>query len=234
MLPEADALELLDHGSIEIEGRMPWSSNATLLCTIEHEGHLERAIYKPHRGERPLHDFPHGLGVREVASYELSKALEWNLVPPTVLRDGPLGVGSLQLFIEADFDQHYFTLLADERHHDALMGICVFDLVANSTDRKGGHCLIDADDHIWGIDNGLTFHREFKLRTVIWDFAGLPIPQHRIDSLCRLLEGDLPGRLCTLLDTFELDAMQTRARAVVREAVFPEDESGWRHPWPLV
>ena len=136
-----------------------------------------RAIYKPRRGERPLWDFPSGLDHREVAAYELSEALGWDLVPPTILRDGPLGMGSVQLFIEADFEQHYFTLYEDEAHHDALRTMCAFDLVGNNTDRKSGHCLLGLDGRIRGIDHGLMFHHEFKLRTVIWEFGGEPVPE---------------------------------------------------------
>ena len=173
----ADALSVLAHGEIEVQGRMPWSSNGTFLPPWPSTACDLPAIYKPHRGERPLWDFPDGLYQREVAAYELSEALGWDLVPETVLRaEAPLGIGSLQRFVDADFEQHYFTLLEQPVHHAALRAMAAFDLVANNADRKGGHCLIDADGHVWGIDHGLCFHIEPKLRTVIWDFGGEPLP----------------------------------------------------------
>ena len=226
---------VLEHGVLEIIGRMPWSSNGTFLAEACLEGRTERAIYKPHRGERPLWDFPDGLYRREVAAYELDRALGWGLVPLTVLREeGPLGVGSLQAFVEADFEQHYFTLLDDEAHHRAFRRLAAFDVVANNTDRKGGHCLLGPDGRIWAIDNGLSFHAEFKLRTVIWDFAGEPIDPDDLADLRRLVDDGLPERLASLLGTFERDAVLTRARALLREGALPVDPTGHRYPWPLV
>ncbi|MBI2709372.1 MAG: SCO1664 family protein [Actinobacteria bacterium] len=194
-----------------------------------------RAIYKPQRGERPLWDFPRGLWRREVAAYELAEALGWRLVPPTVARhDAPLGVGSLQLFVDAEFDEHYFTLLEDESLHPQLRRLCAFDVVANSTDRKSGHVLVDADRHLWAIDNGLAFAAEMKLRTVIWDFAGEAVDAELRDDLCQFLDRELPPALADLLDPFERDALRTRARALVTEGRFPVDHTGRRYPWPLV
>ena len=227
--------ELLTRGTLDIKGRMPWSSNATFLVEAELDGEVVQAVYKPHRGERPLWDFPDGLYKREVAAYELSRALGWDLVPLTVLRDdAPLDEGSVQWFVDADFEQHYFTLLEDERYHDAFKRMCVFDILANNTDRKSGHVLVDDDHHIWGIDNGLSFHQEFKLRTVIWDFGGEPIPEEIIADVDALLQADLPEPLAELLDPFERDAVRTRARAVIAEGCFPVDTTGRRYPWPLV
>ena len=144
--PGSRTLTLLRQGHIELQGRMPWSSNSTFLVTVCADDEPIQAIYKPHRGERPLWDFPDGLYRREVAAYELSEALGWRLVPETVLRDeAPFGTGSLQRFVEADFEQHYFTLLEDHPEtHDALRAIATFDLVANNADRKSGHCLLPA------------------------------------------------------------------------------------------
>lgn len=225
---------LLD-GELELKGRMPWSSNATFLVEATLGDTSLHAVYKPARGERPLWDFPSGLFTREVAAYELSAALGWELVPLTVLRvDGPLGEGSLQMFVEADFEQHYFTLLEDDAHHDAFRRLCAFDLLANNTDRKSGHVLVDGDGHIWAIDNGLAFHREFKLRTVIWDFAGEPVPDDVLTDIDAFVEAGVPEPLEDLLDRFEVDALLTRARAVLAEGVFPVDETGHRYPWPLV
>ena len=230
-----DDAEVITSGEIELIGRMPWSSNATFLAEATLGERTARVIYKPHIGERPLWDFPDGLWRREVAAYELGAALGWAVVPFTVARDdAPHGIGSVQRFIDADFEQHYFTMLEDETTHDQLRRMAVFDFISNNTDRKGGHCLIDADRHIWGIDNGLSFHAEFKLRTVIWDFGGEEIDAPLLDDLRSLAENGLPDRLATLLGTFERDALLTRVRALLRDEVLPIDETGHRYPWPLV
>jgi uncharacterized repeat protein (TIGR03843 family) len=219
-----------------VVGRMPWSSNATFLCDlVDADGDVVgRAIYTPHQGERPLWDFPDGLYRREVAAYELARALRWDLVPETVEREGPFGVGSVQEFVDADFEQHYFTLLEDEALHDQLRRMCAFDIVANSTDRKAGHVLVDEHGHLWGIDNGLSLHAEFKLRTVIWDFAGEPVPSEVADDLAAFIERPLPAAVADVLDPFERDAVRTRALALLSEGHFPHDHTGRRYPWPLV
>lgn len=221
-------------GDLEVLGRLPYSSNTTLLVEVCHEGETTRAVYKPARGERPLWDFPPRLYRREVAAYELSLALGWDVVPTTVVRDGPLGEGSLQQFIDAAFDEHYFTMLEIDECRDQLVRICLFDLIANNTDRKGGHCLLGHDGHVWAIDNALCFHAEFKLRTVIWDFAGTPMPEPLLADLDGLLRDGLPDRLAEVLDPIEQDALLARARAARREGVFPADPTGRRYPWPMV
>lgn len=193
-----------------------------------------QAVYKPGRGERPLHDFPPGLYRREAAAYELSAALDWDLVPPTVLRDGPLGPGSLQLFVPADFEQHYFTLRERPELHPALRRLCAFDVVANATDRKGGHVLLEGGDHVWAIDNGLCFHAAFKLRTVLWDFAGDPLPGDVRDGLAMLAGDGPPAALAELLDPAECAAVAARAEVLLRDGRFPTDPSGRRWPWPVV
>lgn len=251
---EPEVATRLRTGEIEVLGRMPWSSNATFLVEVHPPGTdctrsdrravigelaapaagTVRAVYKPHRGERPLWDFPDGLYLREIAAYHLAGALGWDVVPLTILRDGPLGAGSLQRFVEADFEQHYFTLYEDEELHPQLERICALDIVANNTDRKSGHVLIDADRHLWGIDNGLSFHAEFKLRTVIWEFGGLRFSSDVADGLTRVLDGELPETLVETLDAFERDALRTRARALLSNGRFPTDPSGRRYPWPLV
>ena len=232
--PTPDALSILATGEIELQGRMPWSSNGTFLASVALGEHNLAAVYKPHRGERPLWDFPRGLYQREVAAFELSTTLGWQLVPETVLREeAPLGIGSLQRFVDADFEQHYFTLLEDERHHDALRAMAVFDLVANNADRKGGHCLLDGDGHLWGVDHGLCFHVQPKLRTVIWDFSGEPIADGLIEDLRRLASCP-PGALAGLLDRAECDALVRRAGRLSRMAVFPDPGAGRPYPWPLV
>lgn len=227
--------DLLLSGEIDVLGRMPWSSNLTMLVEVHLNGRTAQAVYKPGKGERPLHDFPPGLYLREIAAYELSAWLGWDLVPATVLRpDAPMGAGSLQRFIDADFEEHYFTLFEDESFHDQLRRLCLFDLLANNTDRKGGHLLLDADDKIWAIDNGLSFHHQFKLRTVIWEFAGEPIPEDLLADVARLHEDGPPPELVTLLNPFERDAIGARAAAILNDPVFPGDPTGHRYPWPLV
>jgi uncharacterized repeat protein (TIGR03843 family) len=153
-----------------------------------------------------------------------------------VLRDGPLGVGSVQRFVECDPDLHYFPLLeeGDEAVLDQLRTICCFDLIVNNTDRKSGHCLLDTERHVWAIDHGLAFHAEPKLRTVIWDFAHEPIPPSLLTDVSAFLDAELPAALVELLDPFERDALRARASAVVREGVFPDDPTGRGYPWPLI
>ena len=228
------ALDLLARGDITVKGRMPRSSNATFLVELALDGTTALAVYKPEQGERPLWDFPPGLFRREIASYLLSEALGWSLVPPTAPRDGPLGEGSLQLFVPADFRQHYFTLLEANEHRETLQRICLFDLVANNADRKSGHCLLVPDDRIYAIDNGLTFHAEPKLRTVIWDFGEEPITPALQEDLRRVLSDDLPPALAELLDPDEQRALKRRARGLLRTGQFPVDKSGLRYPWPLI
>ncbi len=225
---------ILRNGDIEILGQMPWSSNATLLCDVEYGGQIVQAVYKPHRGERPLWDFPSGLYRREVACYELAKAIGWDLVPPTVLVDGPAGPGSLQLFIPCNFEEHYLTLHDEPQHRLDFQRLTAFDMIANSTDRKSGHVLLGKDGRIWAIDNGLSFHVEFKLRTVLWDFAGDAIPDDIRGDLLALLENGLGDGLVELLDDDELDAALDRARVLINDGRFPVDHSGRRWPWPLV
>jgi uncharacterized repeat protein (TIGR03843 family) len=228
-------IPLLRTGEVEIHGRMPYSSNATFLVTVDDGTDHTQGIYKPEAGERPLWDFPPGLWRREVATFELARWLGWDVVPPTVERDdAPAGVGSIQLFIPARYEEHYFTLRDERRHRRALEQICLLDVVANNTDRKGGHCLLGRDDRVWAIDNGLSFHAEFKLRTVLWDFAGDRIPADLHDDLCRLVEVGLPDEVACLLDPFERDAVLVRTRALVANGRFPADPTGRRHPWPMV
>ena len=226
---------VLRTGAMEVRGRMPWSSNGTFLVHLCADGGEVLGVYKPERGERPLWDFPPGLWRREVAAYELGEALGWPVVPPTVVRDdGPLGVGSVQLFVPFDPEAHYFTLYEDPANHDALRRLAVFDLLANSADRKGGHVLRAGDGGIWAIDNGLCFHEEPKLRTVIWEFGGDVVASDLAESVAALLDADLPERLTSLLGADEVEALRRRARSVVSDRRFPIDGTGRRYPWPLV
>lgn len=229
------AESILTNAEIDILGLVPWSSNTTLLCDLAWQDHLVQGIYKPERGERPLWDFPSGLYRREVACYRLSRLLGWDLVPPTVLVDGPAGPGSLQLFIPCDFSEHYLTLSERTEFEPAFQRLTAFDVVANSTDRKAGHVLLDRHDHIWAIDNGLSFHVEFKLRTVLWDYADEPLPDDIRDDLGELIAGSgLTEALGDLITADEIEATRRRAYKLVTEARFPIDETGRRWPWPLV
>ncbi len=228
------ALKLLAEGDVELKGRMPWSTNQTFLVEVAHGDDAMLGVYKPGRGERPLWDFPGGLYRREVAAWVLSELLGWGIVPETVLRDGPLGEGSVQRFVSADFSQHYFTLYEDPTHHEALRRICVFDLLANNTDRKGGHCLLGEDGRLWAIDNGLCFHPHPKVRTVIWEFGGEPVPDPLLGDVDALL-GRLPGGLVALLAGDEVDGVRRRAEWLLRRGRFPApDPLGRCYPWPLV
>jgi len=231
----ATVLGVLSSGEVQVEGRMPWSSNNTFLVSVCHDGREMGAIYKPGRGERPLWDFPHGVYQREAAAWEVSEILGWGLVPETILRqDAPLGPGSLQRFVDADFSEHYFTLLENAAHHDRLREIAVFDLLLNNADRKSGHCLLGSDGHIWAIDNGLSFHVEPKLRTVIWDFAGEAVPEHLLEGIERLAAG-VPAVLRGILDDGEPEALVRRARAVLSHPELPAPHPERRpYPWPLV
>ena len=236
-IPTARALDLLRHGTIETVGRMPYSSNATFLVDVHHDGLDAQGIYKPHRGERPLWDFPSGLYQREVAAFLVADDLGWEVVPPTVVRhDAPHGVGSLQLFVPCTFEEHYFTIHEHgDEHDDDFRRICALDIVINNTDRKSGHCLLGTDGRIWAIDHGIAFHHQFKLRTVLWDFAGEPLPDDIRAALRGLLERGVPESLVDLLDPFERDALLARATALSDAGRFPSDDSGGhRWPWPLV
>ena len=321
------ALAVLAAGEISMVGRMPWSSNATFLVDVDAPGELDfsvQAVYKPVRGERRLWDFPPGLHRRERACFVLSEALGWGLVPPTIIRDGPLGEGSLQLFVLADFEHHYFTIRQIDSLDLPLRRLCAFDFVSNATDRKSGHVLLrqlgcdeaarfggDAEEpllppdelpsddapssdfssgdlsssnapssdfpssdlsssdlpatdtpsndlpygdlsssgaptsdfssgdataraQIFAIDNGLSFHSDFKLRTVLWDFSGEPLPQCVMADLTAFLASPASAELAEVLTDAELDAAMERAELLLESAVFPTDPSGQRWPWPVV
>ena len=230
----ARVLDLLRHGDIELKGRLPWSSNGTFLVEVCLGDERDMAVYKPLRGERPLWDYPTGLYRREVGVYLVSEALGWGLVPETVVReDGPYGLGSLQRFVPSHFEEHYFTMLERPELHDALKTICLFDVIVNNGDRKSGHCLRAEDGRIWAIDHGLCLHEEAKLRTVIWDFAGQPMPPERLDDVARLAAAP-PPELAPLLEPAEVEALAARARSVLRRPVFPAIRSARAYPWPLV
>jgi uncharacterized repeat protein (TIGR03843 family) len=236
-VPQAGAewLEVLRAGEIQVEGRLPWSSNYSFLVTVAFERFRVRAVYKPGRGERYLWDFGGELFRREVAAYELSAALGLGLVPETVLRtDAPLDEGSLQRFVDADFEQHYFSLLSEPGHDARLRELAGLDLLMNNADRKGGHVLVDFDGGIWGIDHGLCFHSDPKLRTVMWDYAGEVVPDTVVEAATLLADG-VPEDVCSLISPDEVDALVGRARALVRRPRFPAPGADHRsYPWPLV
>ena len=202
------------------------------------------AVYKPRRGEQPLRDFPDGLYEREIAAFELSRLLGWDIVPPTVERSGPHGVGSMQLFIAHDPSEHYFALRERDALDEQLVRIAVFDLIANNADRKGGHVLLDPDAHLWGIDNGLCFHAQRKLRTVIWDYAGTAIPEPWLADIrraCALLEGGdaaavaATAALRTRIAERELAALLRRCASILDAPVLPEMYTDYRCvPWPMI
>ncbi len=233
-------LHLLSEGEIEVEGLIPWSSNATLLVTVRDEEFSTLAVYKPQDGERPLWDFPYGtLGMREVAAYLVCEALGWRFIPPTVLRQGPHGLGSMQFFIYAQEEAHFFTIREDRAYTEELRRLATFDVVANNADRKSGHCLMDHHGRLWAIDNALTFHAESKLRTVIWDFSGEPLPDQVLADL-HTLQGDLDEgaplsqALGYLLSEEELVALRERLERLIQAGHFPEPGPGRPVPWPLV
>ena len=233
-----DALREATFGELRF---IPYSSNDVYLARLSHPEHGDGlAVYKPRAGENPLWDFPGGLDRREVAAYDFARLLGWPMVPPTVLRpDGPRGVGSLQLFIEHDPSQHYFELREGDAHDEALVRMAVFDLLANNADRKGGHVLLDPEGRLWGIDNGLCFHEDEKLRTVIWDYAGTRIPDAWRETIaCArdaiVSEASEAAALLAPLSSAERRALVARCAALLAEPVLPEMYP-WRCvPWPMV
>jgi uncharacterized repeat protein (TIGR03843 family) len=199
-----------------------------------------RAIYKPGDGERPLWDFPdRTLSQREFASYLISLILGWPNIPTTILRDGPHGLGSVQLFIEAEYEAHYFNMRDIPAFTESFRQMALFDYIVNNADRKGGHCLKDADGVIWAIDHGLTFHTEPKLRTVIWEFCDDPIPNTLLDDLAHLyglLENDtkLHQIFAGLIARREIEAFKRRVGLLVSNSQFPALRSGRNVPFPPV
>ncbi len=240
--PEAIEAALRGLPVIELKGLFRRSSNYTFLVELCGEGSADapmRAVYKPAEGESPLWDFPSGsLYRREVASYLLAKHLGWPRIPPTVVRDqAPHGVGALQLFVEGRPERHY--LVAGDEPADTWLEIALFDVLANNADRKAGHCLTDAAGRVWVIDHGLTFHVDPKLRTVIWDFAGQPVPPHLREDLERsaasLRDGQLAAMLGELISRRELHVLRRRLAAMLQPGwQLPHPTSAWSVPWPPI
>jgi uncharacterized repeat protein (TIGR03843 family) len=232
-------LEILHEGEIEVVGQVAWGSNYTFLVQLEAEAGSIPAIYKPEKGERPLWDFPYGsLSDREVAAFLVSQALGWSLVPPTIKRaDAPAGAGSLQFYVEADADLHYFTFTDEQKQR--LRPTALFDVLINNADRKSGHILIDDDDHIWLIDHGVSFHEDYKLRTVVWDFVGEAVPDPLLEDVQKLIgqlnpQDHLYRKLCAHLDKSEVDALKKRSTQILEQPAFPQPGPGRPYPWPLV
>ena len=236
-MTDQDGARLLERGELQILGLLPRSSNYTFLARVTEGDRETLAVYKPRRGEMPLWDFPDGtLCRREVAAYEVARDLGWPEVPLTLLRDGPEGPGSVQLFVEHDPHEHYFTLR--ERHAETFRRVAAFDVVVNNADRKAGHCLLAPDGRVWLVDHGVSFSEEPKLRTVIWEFAGEPLPEDICAGLqglaARLRDGELRVRLLELLSADEVDEAARRAERLVASGRYPSPSSGRPYPWPPV
>jgi hypothetical protein len=238
---QPDILRVLAEAEVEESALLASGSNYVFLLKMHHANvGSGYAVYKPQRGEAPLMDFPDGtLYAREYAAYLVSEAVGWHLVPPTVVRSAGLshGVGALQLFIEHDPAQHYFTL-RDSRV-DEMKRVAVFDWLTNNADRKGGHCIIARDGRLWCIDQGLTFHYDDKLRTVIWDFQGQPVPEYLIDEVCEFgmklrADEELRQKLLQLISTAELSRLEQRVRMIDSMRVFPPPPPWRPYPWPMI
>ena len=225
------AVALLQSGDLAIEGRLVDASNTTLYCTIDGTA----CVYKPIQGERPLWDFPDGtLAYREVAAYAVSVASGWDVVPPTVLREGPFGPGMVQLWIDVDETVDLVDLVHSD--HPALRRMAALDAVLNNADRKGGHLLPVAGGHVYGVDHGVCFHEEPKLRTVLWGWRGMRFNDEEramLDMLKTELAGDLGASLRTLLASAEVDATCHRVERLLATSRFPQPNPDWPAvPWP--
>ena len=229
------ALDLLATGEIDVQGRMIDASNATLYCAVSGNGIEAACVYKPVAGERPLWDFPDGtLAAREVAAFAVSAATGWDLVPPTVLRDGPYGPGMVQLWIDTDETVDLGELARSD--HPDLARMVVLDAVINNADRKGGHLLPTEQGQVFGIDHGVCFSVEDKLRTLLWQWRGDPLPEAARETLEELradLDSTLGTALRTLLDRREVRATTRRVDRLLREGTYPLPSGDWPAvPWP--
>lgn len=236
-----EVLTALGQGILHLEGQFIYGSNYTFMANCRYGDTKLETVYKPLRGERPLWDFPpRTLARREVAAFLVSEALGWNLVPPTLFRTrgAPMGPGSLQLFVDHNPEQHYFNFDQTQQQH--LPKVMLFDLLINNADRKGGHLLIDPEGELFLIDHGLSFHVEDKLRTVVWDHAGQPIPPELCQDVSTILPELSPGKsvfktLQPHLLPKEIAALQKRGRDLVESGQFPlPPEDRRAYPWPLV
>ncbi|MGW1134002.1 SCO1664 family protein [Streptomyces griseoluteus] len=261
----ADAAELLAHGELTVRGRIRDASNAALFCTVALDGREASCVYKPVAGERPLWDFPDGtLAGREVAAFEVSRATGWDLIPPTVLRDGPYGEGMCQLWIEVSTDAELLALAEGEEagpgwkaigladvgegrtallvhaDDDRLRRLAVLDAVINNADRKGGHLLPTVAGHLYGIDHGVSFNAENKLRTLLWGWAGEPLTEEAVGVLASLRDSlaegaSLAAKLAPLLTPAEIEATRARVDSLLATGRHPEPTGEWPAiPWPPV
>jgi uncharacterized repeat protein (TIGR03843 family) len=239
-----EVLSVLSQGEVTVKGEFMWGSNYTFLAQVEQDGKILQAVYKPIRGERPLWDFPSSsLARREVAAFLVSEALGWNFVPATIYRKhGPLGSGSLQLYIDHDPEYHYFNFSPEDRQR--LRPVVLFDMLINNADRKGSHILCGMDNRLWLIDHGVCFHVEDKLRTVIWDFVGEPVPETLCSDLWNFREKLQPSNgkpsvlaenLLKYINHDEIKALLKRAEFLTEIGIFPPPDPGRRaFPWPQV
>ncbi len=236
-MPDETLRNAFANGTIELKGQFTLGSNYTFLVTVSHAGQEFQAVYKPVKGEQPLWDFPeNSLTGREVAAYLLSEALGWGLVPYTILReDGPYGAGSLQQFIDYNPNYHYFNFKPADK--ERLRPVALFDHLTNNADRKGSHIFFEKGTrHLYAIDHGLCFHDEDKLRTVLWDFAGEPLPEALVADLQRV-RGELtsPLGLYTALAAFltplEISALDQRALELIETGIFPQPPT-YRRAFP--
>ncbi|MER7210209.1 SCO1664 family protein [Streptosporangium sp. NPDC000239] len=237
-LDDETALRLLRDGHLEVEGRLVEASNMTLYCSVRLGGLSAACVYKPVRGERPLWDFPDGtLAAREVAAFEVSAATGWRIVPPTVYRDGPFGPGMCQMWIDADPDADLMVLIRSRQ--PSLRRMAVFDAVVNNADRKGGHLLPLPGGHVHGVDHGVCFATENKLRTVLWQWRGKPLSREAVNVLARLErdleQGGLGRRLRELLTPAEVQATGERVRRLLDTGLHPLPSQDWPAiPWPPI
>ena len=230
-----EALRLLRDGELGIEGRLLDASNATLYCAVTLDGVTAACVYKPVQGERPLWDFPDGtLAGREVGAYLVSQATGWDVVPPTVMRDGPFGSGMCQLWVDVDEGVDLSELARSD--HPDLRRMAVFDAVVNNADRKGGHLLPRADGRVQGVDHGICFSPEDKLRTLLWQWRGLPLTDEAVEVLSRVraeLEGGLGEALHELLTRREVRRTVERVDRLLTTRRHPQPSPDWPAiPWP--
>jgi uncharacterized repeat protein (TIGR03843 family) len=241
-ITEKDVLKTLSKGKVKEQGLLPYSSNHSFLITVSDEQSTLPAVYKPRRGESPLWDFEWGsLCLRETAAYLVSQSLGWDLVPPTVLREGTRGIGSIQFYVDNEDDQHYFTVQEDARFTPTVRRLALFDFIINNADRKSGHCLIGTDERLWAIDHGICFHTEYKLRTVIWEFSKEPIESELLanisDFAANLIDStsQLSQSLCALLNEEERAALLARTKILLQTRIYPSPLGHRRnYPWPPI
>lgn len=233
-----DVLAILQSGEITLQGLFQVGSNYAFLVEVNAQGEYCEAVYKPTQGEQPLWDFPSGtLANREVAAFLISEVLGWRLVPSTVLRNGPYGLGSVQLFVDFAPDGHYFNFTEIEK--EICRSVAAFDYVINNADRKGGHIVRSNDGNIWLIDHGVCFHCEEKLRTVLWDFAGERLTNHMLSDIADLATAinspsKLANELRKLLSMSEIEALLGRAANLVASGCLPEPGLHYNYPWPML